>query len=221
MPNSAKKRSIKKSPPRSMSQRMSYRNNADEIIPRLWLGNVRASQDEDFIRRENIDVIFNCTKDLPFLYEERRYSSTTKDLPFLYEERRYSSMTKDLPFPFNLPKQYRVPVDDNLKEEEIRNMELWSPEIAHKLLTLYNKGHTILVHCYAGMQRSAACVAMLLIALKHITAEAAMKHIISRRPIAFQPGANFGRAIAFFERDFFGRILPSINRAATYKDSMR
>jgi protein-tyrosine phosphatase len=172
------------------------RNNADEIIPRLWLGNVRASQDEDFIQRENIDVIFNCTKDLPFLYEERRYSSTTKDLPFM----------------FNIPKQYRVPVDDNLQEEEICNIELWSPEIAHKLLTMYNKGHTILVHCYAGMQRSAACVAILLIALKHMKAEDAMNYIRSRRPVAFQPRANFGRAIAFFERDFFTRILPSINR---------
>ena len=156
------------------------RNNADEIIPRLWLGNVRASQDEDFIQRENIDVIFNCSKDLPFL--------------------------------FSIPKQYRVPVDDNLQEEEIRNIELWSPEIAHKLLTLYNKGHTILVHCYAGMQRSAACVAILLIALKHMKAEDAMNYIRSRRPVAFQPRANFGRAIAFFERDFFTRILPSINR---------
>ena len=155
-------------------------------MPRLWLGNVRASQDEDFIQRENIDVIFNCTKDLPFLYEERR------------------SLT--------MPKQYRVPVDDNLQEEEIRNIELWSPEIAHKLLTMYNKGHTILVHCYAGMQRSAACVAILLIALKHISAEDAMNYIRSRRPVAFQPRANFGRAIAFFERDFFTRILPSINR---------
>lgn len=183
MPKSAKKRSINKLLRHSMSH---HRNDADKIIPRLWLGNVRASQDEDFMRRENIDVIFNCTKDLPFLNEERR--STTK--------------------------QYRVPVDDNLEEEEIRNMELWSPEIAHKLLTQYNNGHTILVHCYAGMQRSAACVAMLLIALKHMTAQEAMKYIKERRPVAFQPRANFGRAIHSFERDFFGRILPSINRSA-------
>jgi protein-tyrosine phosphatase len=193
MSKSAKKRSIKKSRRRSMSQ---HRNDADEIIPRLWLGNVRASQDEDFMRRENIDVIFNCTKDLPFLNEERR----------------------------STPKQYRVPVDDNLEEEEIRNMELWSPEIAHKLLTQYNNGHTILVHCYAGMQRSAACVAMLLIALKHMTAQEAMKYIKERRPVAFQPRANFGRAIHSFERDFFGRILPSINRSANrslkHKESM-
>ena len=62
--SSAKNRSIKKSSRRSMSRR---RNDADEIIPRLWLGNINASQDNDFIQREGIDVIFNCTKDLPFL----------------------------------------------------------------------------------------------------------------------------------------------------------
>ena len=26
-------------------------NNADEIIPRLWLGNVKSSQDEQFIKQ--------------------------------------------------------------------------------------------------------------------------------------------------------------------------
>ena len=40
--------------------------NAHEIIPRLWLGNVKASMDEDFIRQKNIGVVFNCTKNLPF-----------------------------------------------------------------------------------------------------------------------------------------------------------
>mgnify|MGYP000939188162 CR=1 FL=1 len=41
-------------------------SNADEIIPRIWLGNVRASQDTEFIKQNNIEVVFNCTKDLPF-----------------------------------------------------------------------------------------------------------------------------------------------------------
>ena len=35
--------------------------NAHEIIPRLWLGNVKASMYEDFIIRNNIAVVFNCT----------------------------------------------------------------------------------------------------------------------------------------------------------------
>ena len=77
-------------------------NIADEIIPRLWLGNAKASMDEEFIRRNNITAVFNCTKNLPFS-------------PII-------------------PIKYRVPVDDNLEEEEIRNMELWSTEISYKII---------------------------------------------------------------------------------------
>jgi hypothetical protein len=41
--------------------------DATEILPNLWLGNVRSSTDEDFIKKKNIQVVFNCTKDLPFI----------------------------------------------------------------------------------------------------------------------------------------------------------
>jgi predicted ATP-dependent Lon-type protease len=160
-------------------QRSAQRHNdADEIIPRIWLGNVRSSTNEEFIRKNNIKVVFNCTKDLPFSY--------------------------------SIPIKYRVPVDDNLQEAEIRNLELWSAEIAHKILTEYNKGHTILIHCMAGMQRSAACVAFFLIVLNEIHALDAMTYIKQRRSIAFHPSANFGRSIDYFDRQFHTQILPRI-----------
>ncbi len=41
-------------------------NNADLIIPRLWIGNAKAAADREFLRKENITVVFNCTKTLPF-----------------------------------------------------------------------------------------------------------------------------------------------------------
>lgn len=69
-------------------------NNADQILPNLWLGNLKAAEDETFLKNAGIDVVFNCTKNLPFHPSIRR--------------------------------RYRVPVDDNLENEEIRNMELWS-----------------------------------------------------------------------------------------------
>jgi rhodanese-related sulfurtransferase len=152
------------------------KNDADEIIPRLWLGNVRASTDDNFIHRNGIQVVFNCTKNLPF-----------------------SPM---------IPIKYRVPVDDNLQEEEIRNMELWSAEISYKILSEYKDGKTILVHCMAGMQRSAAAVAFMLIAYFKVHALDAMKHIKQKRSIAFHPRANFGRSIDYFDRQFHGTILP-------------
>ena len=76
---------------------------ANMIIPRIWVGNYNAAKDPVFMQSNNITVVVNATKDLPFL----NITTTTK---------------------------YRVPVDDNLEEEEIRNMELWAPEAVYNIL---------------------------------------------------------------------------------------
>ncbi len=157
--------------------------DATEILPRLYLGNVRASKDENFIRSKNIQVVFNCTKNLEFS-------------PII-------------------PIKYRIPVDDNLEEDEIRNMELWSNEIAFKIMAEYIDGKTILVHCMAGMQRSACSVAFFLIAFLRMRALDAMKMIKEKRPIAFTPRANFGRSIDYFDRKFHAEILPEVKRLPT------
>jgi atypical dual specificity phosphatase len=153
--------------------------NAHEIIPRLWIGNLHASQSTEFIRSNNINTVFNCTKTLPYHPD--------------------------------IPNKYRVPVDDNLQEAEIRNMELWSSEIALKLIREYQNNSTILVHCHAGMQRSCASVAFFLIAYKKMKAEEAIQFIKSKRPIAFHGGANFGRAIKFFSNKFHNEIRPVVD----------
>jgi protein-tyrosine phosphatase len=142
-------------------------DNAHEIIPRLWLGNFAASQDEQFLKQNKIETVFNCTKDLAFHPSIRR--------------------------------RYRVPVDDNLKQDEIRNLELWAYEIVYKLQQEYKEGNGILVHCAAGMQRSPAVIAMFLIAIGGMKSEQAMAYIQSKRPVAFFMNANFGPAIKGFE----------------------
>jgi hypothetical protein len=103
--------------------------------------------------------------------------------------------TKDCPYHPEMQRRYRVPVHDNLEPTEIQNMSDWAPEIIYKLTAEYNRGETILVHCHAGMQRSAAVVAMFLIAKQGLTADDAMSRVRSIRPIAFFPSANFERAI--------------------------
>ena len=145
-------------------------DNANLIIPRLWLGNKGASMDPEFLKKNNITVVFNCTKDLPF----------------------HSSVIK----------RYRVPVDDNLEPVEINNMRVWAPEIVYKLLREYRAGHSILVHCFAGMQRSAAVVAMTLIVLTKKSPDEIMAKIRELRPIAFFPAANFEKSIRNFDQDF-------------------
>jgi len=151
---------------------------ANEILPGLWLGNRVAAHDGEFLRTKRIESVFNATKDIPF----------------------HSGVDR----------RYRIPVDDNLKEEEIRNMELWSYEIVYKLHLEMKKaaanGTAVLVHCAAGMQRSAAVIAMYLIAVKQMKTEEAIQYIQERRPIAFRPGPNFERAIRGFEDSLQERL---------------
>jgi len=119
--------------------------------------------------------------------------------------------TKDLPFsPLQNLVYYRVPLDDNLEEVEIRNAGLWSSEIALKIMKHYQKGDRILVHCFAGRQRSAASMAMFLILLKGFTTDQAITFIRQKRPVAFMPGANFERSIRMFEERYQKEILPAI-----------
>jgi len=150
-------------------------------VPRLWLGNVRAASNDDWLRSTGKTCVFNCTKILPF-----------------------SSVPRI---------QWRMPVDDNLEPEEIRNFELWAPELTLHLLSEYKAGHTILVHCMAGMQRSAAAVACFLIAWMALSPEEAMRVIRAKRAVAFFPSANFAPAIHGFAKRFLSEILPAIQNA--------
>ena len=155
-----------------------FANNADEILPGLWLGNSQSSQDEVFLRTHNIQTVFNCTKNLPF-------------------------------HP-TIQNRYRVPIDDNLQEEEIRNLELWSYEVVYKLIREVKKGNGVLVHCAAGMQRSAAVTAMFLIATQGMNWDQAKRHIKQRRAIAFFPMANFEKSIVGFYNSFQRDIRPRL-----------
>jgi hypothetical protein len=151
---------------------------ADEIIRGVWIGNAEDAADGEWLRATGIQVVFNCTKTLPF-------------------------------HP-SVPHQYRIPVDDNLQPAEIKNMEDWAPEIAYKILHEYNAGRRILVHCHAGMQRSATAVAFFLLVLTGRPLIQVMYLIQSRRPITFKPTANFAPALRAFEEQVRSQILPVV-----------
>ncbi len=44
--------------------------DANEIIPNLWLGNIKDSINSDFI--DKMDIIINCTKDIPFNNDKKK-----------------------------------------------------------------------------------------------------------------------------------------------------
>lgn len=128
-------------------------------------------------------------------------SASAQDDAFLRQAKidTVFNCTKDLPFHQSILRRYRVPIDDSLQEEDIRNLELWSVEVVFKILRELSAGRTVLVHCYAGVQRSAASVAMLLLATTKMTTDEAIAYIRSKRPQAFRPAVNFERSIRSFE----------------------
>ncbi len=63
------------------------------------------------------------------------------------------------------------------------------------------------------MQRSAATVAMFLIATEGLTPDQAIAEVKSKRGVAFFPHANFRRSIEYFHHFFHTQVL----NAATIK----
>jgi protein-tyrosine phosphatase len=118
--------------------------------------------------------------------------------------------TKDTPFSPVATERYRIPVDDNLEPMEIANMRRWGPEAVYKIIHAHRAGRPVLVHCHAGMQRSAAIVAMVLIAKRGYTVEQAITSIQGIRPIAFRPGVNFRDSIVSFYQSYQTDILPKL-----------
>jgi protein-tyrosine phosphatase len=112
-------------------------NRADEIIPGIWLGDLVAAHDYDFIKKNNITVIINCTKE------------------HLFSEKVQKSIHG-----IGL---VRIPVRDSRLEKDIIMMEKHLPNVVRLMLCArFRQNRNILVHCYAGKQRSAIVVAAFL-----------------------------------------------------------
>jgi protein-tyrosine phosphatase len=121
---------------------MNLYNDADEIIPNLWLGNYRSALDTAFLEKNNINIVINCTQNKPFINQVNVN---------LQEDTRLDIET------------YRIPVNDSLLEKDFLAMQGYFKIIIPLLLRKYTiEKKNILVHCHMGKQRSAIVVAALL-----------------------------------------------------------
>lgn len=109
-------------------------SSAVEIIPHLWLGNVKASHNLNFLKVSNITCIINCTKNFDF-----------------YDK-----------LPANTQK-IRIAISDTGTEEANRALYSLLDKAVTYIQRQLIKGNRVLVHCYAGKQRSPAIVAAYLI----------------------------------------------------------
>lgn len=136
-----------------------------KILDRLYLGDRLSAYNQTFIVHNKINVIVNASKDIPNFYDS---------IPEI--------------------KYYRVPVEDNLEPEELNAFYFYAKSLIPILYQEYMEGKTILIHCFAGMQRSAALVLLFLIYYYkkqnniNMSVSDAKFYILSKRPVAFKYG---------------------------------
>ena len=169
---------------------------ANKILDRLFLGSVEASQTFAFIEQNQISVIMNCSKDIDNKYQ-LNLIKPIEEAPKEVQDWLYNNSF--------YVKYYRIPVDDNSRTSEIDNFYNYLTTEVDKIIAEFEKGKTILVHCLAGNQRSAAFVAAFLMKYKNIRLKEAIEFVQERKPNVFLFGrkVNFMDALLKYEKDIF------------------
>lgn len=148
--------------------------NYNKIIDHLYIGNIVAAQDISFLKKYNINVIINCSNDIP----------------------NYHTIDNKIDY-------YRIPIDDSLEEYDINLMSELLPQYVNIINNAINEKKNVLVHCYAGRQRSACLIAAYLIFKYNYTIEEAYKIILSKRKQAFHYGKafNFNKSLINYQNN--------------------
>lgn len=90
----------------------------------------------------------------------------------------------------------RVPVNDDVADNDIMLAHL--PAAVREIATARRAGRTVLVHCYAGISRSATVVAAYLMKTHGISVDEAIARVRAGKPETFQPKVNFEDALRRF-----------------------
>lgn len=167
-------------------------NNVNLILTNdntsLWLGNKDAALDLNFLKKANISVIINCTTNIPFIYEI-------------------------INIPTNISLEtIRIPINDT---SSIFDNDVLTSQLKKILPFLYKKfkieHKNILIHCYAGVSRSASVMAMFLFYMfkkeqqvnNHISDKDLLLNIINyirkKRSCAFFYGTRFNFKDTFYK----------------------
>ena len=96
------------------------------------------------------------------------------------------------------PGSIRVPIDDDESECDNLIKHLNETNVLERINDALSKKQTVLVHCYAGIQRSCAVCACYLIRYHQMTPESAIAFIRSKRIMAFDDAPTFLNAIEKF-----------------------
>ena len=156
---------------------------AKQILPRIWIGSKQDAHNRRFLDANGITTIVNCTRDVPFTsFAQSAPLTPLAPLgPFLG------------PFPRTL---YRIPVDDH--PDENWTMASHLPRVVAKIRQAQRRGQGVLVHCYAGISRSATVVAAVVMREFNVDPDVAIAVVRTFKRETFTPAVNFRPALDHF-----------------------
>lgn len=121
--------------------------SAVEIIPGLWLGNIKARFNTEFLKENGITHVINCATRKKI----QKYAEKPEHMQF--DSLKY--------------------IDLNLRDkgDELSKQLLYDSydKVSDLILTLLQQGSRLLVHCYAGKYRSPSIIMAFLIKQAHMT----------------------------------------------------
>lgn len=134
---------------------------ANEIIPGIWVGDMKAAKNKVFFNRNNIKAVVNCTTDVPNYFNEACC-------------------------------YMKLDIDDSLKAKDINKMTKLLPEAVHFIKDHHHKGGPVLIHCHAGIQRSATVCAAYMFSLGMYdgSLNRIIDHMVRKRKVIFYGGRS-------------------------------
>ncbi|KAL6099051.1 dusp10 [Pungitius sinensis] len=144
---------------------------------------------------------------LPFLFLGNERDAQDLDLLLRLNIGFVVNVTTHLPlYHVNSGLRYkRLPATDNSKQ----NLRQYFEEVFEFIEEAYQSGQGVLVHCQAGVSRSATIVIAYLMKHTLMTMTDAYKYVRSRRPVV-SPNLNFMGQLLEFERDLNSGVTPRI-----------
>jgi protein-tyrosine phosphatase len=136
---------------------------------------------------------------LPNIYVGNYNSSSKENLDKL-RINVVLNCSKVLPFNKKQNINIRLPVTDDLTLNSNLIMVRYIVRILPKIKNYHNKKYRILIHCRAGMQRSAAFMAAYLMKYYKLSLGEAIQYIKSKRNQSFFMGPNFYITLKLFEK---------------------
>ena len=144
-----------------------------EIIPNIWISDIKNAHDISFIKSHNIKIIINCSENLKFpnIQNIKQIRIPVSD----------SQTNKDI---------------DNMNYYLPEICETIYKIVNHP----YNTETKILIFCFSGRQRSPTIIAAFFIKYLNINLYQAIKIIQSKLPIAFTPQINFYESLSIISK---------------------